>query len=91
MLAAGVKFTEISAGVGCNVDTLLVGIVLQCRYTPDTRQSQDSCHLPQFLLWPRLGILNSNFTTLFPPGSKYDHCKVLYGWIKSPLSFYYTR
>ena len=37
MLAAGVKFTEISAGVGCNVDTLLVGIVLQCRYTPDTR------------------------------------------------------
>ena len=27
----GVKFSEISAGVGCNVDTLLVGIVLQCR------------------------------------------------------------
>ena len=27
----GVKFTEISAGVGCNIDTLLVGIVLQCR------------------------------------------------------------
>ena len=26
-----VKFTEISAGVGDNVDTLLVGIVLQCR------------------------------------------------------------
>ena len=27
----GVKFTEISAGVGCNIDSLLVGIVLQCR------------------------------------------------------------
>ena len=31
-MAQGVKFTEISAGVGCNIDTLLVGIVLQCRY-----------------------------------------------------------
>ena len=30
-MAQGVKFTEISAGVGCNIDTLLVGIVLQCR------------------------------------------------------------
>ena len=27
----GVKFTEISAGLGCNIDSLLVGIVLQCR------------------------------------------------------------
>ena len=31
-MTRGVKFSEISAGVGDNVDTLLVGIVLQCRY-----------------------------------------------------------
>jgi len=30
-MTRGVKFSEISAGVGDNVDTLLVGIVLQCR------------------------------------------------------------
>ena len=28
-MQVGVKFIEISAGVGCNIDTLLVGIVMQ--------------------------------------------------------------
>ena len=41
----GVKFTEISAGVGCNIDSLLVGIVLQCRYLVHilTVQKEISC------------------------------------------------
>jgi len=36
----GVKFTEISAGVGCNIDSLLVGIVLQCRLDLSSTQHQ---------------------------------------------------